>query len=217
MKKLLKIIFLLSFFCVSAQQNDLDFREDQFFFSFSYPFFSNNPSDLIQNKFSYSYSLGFVRDFPINIKRTIALGIGLGFEKSVVYNNYKIYEDENEFVSTIIIDDYNQNFLSLSSIKIPFEFRWRSADEINHSFWRIYSGIGLKIPTKIKAMYSANGTEEISFLPKNSPVFDFNIAVGYNTWNIYFSTDLKSFTNEFNKNSNYDIKFTKIGLVFYVL
>ena len=28
---------------------------------------------------------------------------------------------------------------------------------------------------------------------------------------------LKINTNEFNKNSNYDIKFTKIGLVFYVL
>ena len=153
----------------------------------------------------------------INVKRTIALGIGLGFEKSVVYNNYKIYEDENEFVSTIIIDDYNQNFLSLSSIKIPFEFRWRSADEINHSLEDIF-GDWLENPNeKLRPCTQQNGTEEISFLPKNSPVFDFNIAVGYNTWNIYFSTDLKSFTNEFNKNSNYDIKFTKIGLVFYVL
>ena len=97
MKKLPKIIFLFFFFSVSAQQNDLDFREDQFFFSFSYPFFSNNPSDLIQNKFSYSYSLGFVRDFPINIKRTLALAVGLGFEKSVVYNNYKIYEYDIDY------------------------------------------------------------------------------------------------------------------------
>ena len=60
-----------------AQEDAPTFREDQLYLSIAYPYFSNAPNTLIQNKLSYAFSVGFVRDMPITKQRSLAVGISL--------------------------------------------------------------------------------------------------------------------------------------------
>jgi hypothetical protein len=60
------------------------YREDQFYFGFTYNTLQEKPSGLSQKKFSVGLSAGFLRDMPINDDRTIAIASGVGFS----YNNY---------------------------------------------------------------------------------------------------------------------------------
>jgi hypothetical protein len=62
---------------------DLLYREDQFYFGFTYNTLQQKPQG-IANKFSAGLSAGFLRDMPINKDRTHASS-GLGF----TYNNFK--------------------------------------------------------------------------------------------------------------------------------
>ena len=79
----------MSFFSVFAQEEtkpklepivkiDSLYREDQFYFSITYNLLTQIPKDLKQNKFSAGLSAGFLRDMPINEKRTLAIAAGLG-------------------------------------------------------------------------------------------------------------------------------------------
>ncbi|HAT76357.1 MAG TPA: hypothetical protein DCS19_05820, partial [Flavobacterium sp.] len=78
------------------------YREDQFYFSFTFTTLQNKPSGLTQDKFSSGFSLGFLRDFPINKTRTIAIAPGIG----LAYNNYnqnlKISEQNNVLEYSIL-------------------------------------------------------------------------------------------------------------------
>ena len=76
------IIFLLQFVGVMAQNStenfDSNYREDQFYFGLTYNSFTNTPENFNQTGFSPGLKVGFIRDFPINLQRDIAIGIGLG-------------------------------------------------------------------------------------------------------------------------------------------
>ena len=61
------------------------YREDQFYASLSYNLVKNTPSDFAQNGFSSGITFGFLRDMPLNKKRTWAIATGLGCS----YNNLK--------------------------------------------------------------------------------------------------------------------------------
>jgi hypothetical protein len=59
------------------------YREDQFYFGFTYILYKKNLQVCLK-KFSVGLSAGFLRDMPINDDRTIAIASGIGFS----YNNY---------------------------------------------------------------------------------------------------------------------------------
>ena len=88
MKKIfITLAFLTSFGAIAqANSDDLDalYREDQFYFGFTYNTLTNTPEDFSQTGFSPGFKVGFIRDFPINTKRTFALGLGLGY----AFNTY---------------------------------------------------------------------------------------------------------------------------------
>ena len=60
------------------------YREDQFYAGFTYNRLLNKPAGISQNKFSSGFTAGFLRDMPINKRRTWAVAAGLG----VSYNKY---------------------------------------------------------------------------------------------------------------------------------
>jgi hypothetical protein len=59
------------------------YREDQFYFGFTYNT-KKNLQVCLKKNFSVGLSAGFLRDMPINDDRTIAIASGIGFS----YNNY---------------------------------------------------------------------------------------------------------------------------------
>ena len=60
------------------------YREDQFYLGLTYNILLNMPGDVNQNKFSPGVKAGFLRDFPINKRRNVAIAPGLG----ITYSNY---------------------------------------------------------------------------------------------------------------------------------
>jgi hypothetical protein len=198
------------------------YREDQFYFSFTLNTLQNKPVGLTQDKFSPGFSLGFLRDMPINKKRTFAIAPGLGLS----YNNYiqnLVIAETNGVPAYSIIDsdvDYSKNRFSLLAIDVPLEFRWRSSTFESHKFWRIYGGLKMSYLIYDKSIYQdAQG----KIMVDNNK--DFNnlqygayIASGYNSINIYAYYGLnplfqsaKTATESINMNS------LNVGVIFYVL
>ena len=201
-----------------AQEELPTFREDQIYLSIAYPYFSDSPSILIQNKLSYAFSVGFIRDMPINKQRTLAVGIGLGYDHSTLYNNTLFTQAGSTISATVIEDDYQQNYLRIQSLAVPFELRWRNATENKHAFWRIHSGVSVHLPMSLK-VHNKSSTGQIitTRLPSKGTVLRLNMHFGFNTWNISIAHDMQPWAAFSATNNNFAMKFTKIGLIFYVL
>ena len=54
------------------------YREDQFYASLTYNGLSNLNPNVRINGFSTGFHLGVIRDMPINKRRNLAIGLGLG-------------------------------------------------------------------------------------------------------------------------------------------
>lgn len=218
MNRVFFVMFFLAVLCCHAQEETRSFREDQIYFSASYPYFSEAPNDLIQNKLSHSFSLGFIRDMPVNNKRTVALGLGIGWDYTKIYNNFRFDLEDSQIVARPFEEVYEQNHLTMHSIAIPLEFRWRNATETRHAFWRVHTGIALHIPLQLNSHYiTSGGTNYKSALPLNDTFLRWNVHFGFNTWNISIAHDVQPWAVSAAPNGTFDIRFTKIGLIFYIL
>ena len=115
------------------------YREDQFYFSFSYNTLLQKPSGVNTNKFSPGFKFGFLRDMPINKRRNKAIAPGLGLSYANYSQNLFIYkEDGLPVYSTKSIDNsYKKNKFEQVFIDVPIEFRWRTSVPESHKFWRI--------------------------------------------------------------------------------
>ena len=143
---LLSLLYVIPLFSISQNIliKDLDslYREDQIYFGFSYNSLSDVPEAFTQTNFSPGFKIGAIRDFPINSKRDIALGFGLGYALNIYAQNLKISTDINNVFNYELQSDqnYKKNRFSFHAIEIPFEFRWRTSNAQTHKFWRIYTG-----------------------------------------------------------------------------
>ena len=218
MKHIYCILFLMVLGPLYAQEELPTFREDQIYLSIAYPYFSDAPSTLIQNKLSYAFSAGFIRDMPINKERTLAVGIGLGYDQATVYNNTLFTYAGNTISATVIEGGYQQNYLRMQSLAVPLELRWRNATETKHAFWRIHTGVSVHFPMQFKS-YNQTPTGQINTakLPSKGTILRLNVHFGFNTWNISIAHDMQPWAAFSATNNNFDMKFTKIGLIFYIL
>ena len=66
------------------------YREDQFYAGVTYNLLGKMPSGVSQNGFSSGFHLGFIRDMPINEKRNIAFGLGVGYSTNSFNQNILI-------------------------------------------------------------------------------------------------------------------------------
>ena len=151
----IKILLLFLFSAASALaqnvETDFDapdslFREDQFYFNITYNTLQKVPDGLQQTKFSPGFSVGFLRDMPINASRTFAVAAGLGYSLSVYNQNLGIFESNNTTTYEILNAEgvsVSKDKLSLHYVDLPVEFRWRNATPDNHRFWRVHLGVKL--------------------------------------------------------------------------
>ena len=233
MRLFLSYLLLLCAFPSFSQENvnpevapkikiDSLYREDQFYFSFTLNTLQNKPVGLTQDKFSSGFSLGFLRDFPVNNKRTIAIAPGIG----LAYNNYnqnlKTTETNQVPVYAIIESNvaYDKNRFSQLLVELPIEFRWRTSTFDSHKFWRIYGGLKMGYLIYDKSIYKdANGKIVVNN-NKDFNKFQYGtyFSAGYNSINIFAYYGLNSlFQSAKTTTESIDMNSLNVGIMFYIL
>src|SRR6187431_3379166 len=95
MRLFLGCFLFLSIFKGFSQENEFSidslhvkidslYREDQFYAGVNYNSIVKKPDGLSQDKISFGFGAGFLRDIPLNKSRTIAVAPGIGLS----FNNY---------------------------------------------------------------------------------------------------------------------------------
>jgi hypothetical protein len=196
------------------------FREDQFYFGLTYNLLSQKPNDFAQNGLSTGIDIGFLRDMPINKKRTFAVALGLGFSYNKYRQNLLVSKTAGTISYEILQDaNYSRNKLEQVFLDFPLELRWRSATPESHKFWRVYTGFKVRYLLFDKTKYI--GETEITVTNNN----DFNklqygpfVAFGFNTWNFHAYYGLNPiFKTAAIDGKAIDMKTLNLGLMFYIL
>ncbi|MDC9721705.1 MAG: porin family protein [Urechidicola sp.] len=197
---------------------DNKYLEDQFYFSLNYNLLVNQPSNFNQNGISGGVTLGYIRDFPLNNRRNVALGVGLGYAYNAYNQNLKI--SENGLYEIISNDDFNSNRLTTYAVELPIEFRWRTSNATTYSFWRIYTGVKLGYVFANKSKY----TDDIEIIKvKNIDEFQnfqygLTFSAGYSSFNLSLYYGLNSlFKDAYVEGNIVKLKQFNIGLMFYIL
>ena len=216
MRKQYFILLLIASFALAQTSSDQFYREDQIYSSVGYPLLIDVPEALAQNKLSHTFSLGFVRDMPINEARNLAFGLGLGLNYNVVYTNLQ-FTDHMEAYTFVSSDMTNQwNYME---VEIPFEFRWRSSAPSNYQFWRVYGGLVGYYNLFAKQRTRKALIDSITSLSVQKFRLALRLNIGNNTWNLTYTHPIDSFF-DYNKSSHNksfsQLKTAKLGLVFYI-
>ncbi|HET8753615.1 MAG TPA: porin family protein [Salinimicrobium sp.] len=228
-----KIFIAFSFlspFGMSAQQAFVEgidslYREDQFYIGFTYNILAGMPEELNSSGFSWGLHTGFIRDFPINQQRNIAVGAGIGWSIDTYGHNLFIGENSSENTIFRSLDDavidYSSNRFTTQTLEIPLQFRWRSSTAQTYKFWRVYTGLKVGY-----VYYFRSNFEQPNNRVRQTDVPEFNrfrtgatFTFGYNTFNFYFYYSLNPFFNEEAKINSKEIGMTtfQVGLMFYIL
>lgn len=228
MRFLLNIFIFFSVFNAFSQEApnfaavDSLYREDQFYFGITYNVLQNRQKGVSQNKFAPSFSLGFLRDMPINKNRTIAIAAGIGYAINNYNQNILITKTDGIPEYNIIDPEINfdKNKLTLHYVDVPIEFRWRTSTPESHIFWRVYTGIKVSYLVYDRSKYN-DGNDKI-IVTNNKDLNKFNygayIAMGRNTWNLTAYYGLNNIFKSAQLNDKtIDIKTLNLGLMFYIL
>lgn len=198
------------------------YREDQFYSSITYNLLRNTPEGFSNKKFSMGYSAGFLRDFPINKNRNIAIATGLG----LTYNNYKqniaITQTDQAYDYTLLTDSntYSKNKFSQLFLDLPLEIRFRGSTFTNHSFWRFHAGVKLSYLLYNHSVLRSDLTNVTIVQNKdfNNLQYGTYIAAGYSGVNLYVYYGLKPiFQSTVINTQALNIQNINIGLIFYIL
>lgn len=198
------------------------YREDQFYFGFTLNTLQNKPEGLIQDKFSSGFLAGFLRDMPINKRRTVAIAVGLGFSYNNYNQNLAISKPNDTPVYTIIDQDvtYNKNRFTQFLVEVPLEFRWRTSTYESHKFWRIYGGFKMGYLIYDKSIYKDDQSKIVVTNNNDFNKFQYGtyISAGYNTINVYAYYGLNPLFQTAKTNTeSIDMNSVNIGIIFYIL
>ena len=134
----------------SIQKTTVDslYLEDQFYLGFGFNLITDRPTNFNQTGFSGHLNLGYIRDIPINKRRNVGFGIGIGWSVNSYSQNLFIGESSEQ--GRTIFEVINRNDLEVETnrlntyiIEAPIEFRWRTSTPTEYKFWRIYTGLRL--------------------------------------------------------------------------
>ncbi len=201
-----------------------EYREDQFYASVTYNLLTDKPVGVSQSGFSSGFHLGFIRDMPVNERRNLAIGLGLGISSNSYTQNLAILEENNEVTYSLIDEseiNVSKNKFTTYLIEVPLEIRWRTSTAIDYNFWRIYTGfkVGYLLYNSTK-FRSEEGNQNLSNLDDfNKIQYGLTLSAGYGTWNFHLYYSLNSIFNDNAKLNGeaIDMKSFKIGLIFYIL
>lgn len=223
------IPIIMSFQWVCSQvtlEREIDtlYKEDQFYAGITYNLIVNKPKGLSQSGFSTGLHVGFIKDMPINSRRNVAVGLGVGYSANSFNQNMLLSEDiSGNTLYSILTDSktFTKNKFSMHLIEIPLEFRWRTSTPTKYDFWRIYAGFKLGY----LFAHTTNYNGDLGSL-KYDNIDDFNniqygltLSAGYNTWNLHLYYGLNTIFSDNAKlgDENINLNAIKIGLMFYVL
>jgi len=200
------------------------YREDQFYIGLTFHLLGDLPESVSQSGFSGGLHLGLIRDFPLNKRRNIGLGAGLGWSVNSFGQELFIGEDSNN--NTIFRNlnsegiQYDSNRFTTQLIEVPIEFRWRTSTADSHKFWRVYTGLRLGYVYYFKSTFKQGGNQVVQTDVPELVRFRIGstISFGYNTFNLHLYYSLNPFFKDA-KLGNADIGITtfKVGLMFYIL
>jgi hypothetical protein len=198
------------------------YREDQFYFGFTYNALEQKPAGLSQKKFSVGLSAGFLRDMPINDDRTIAIASGLGVSYNSFNQNLFISESEQTRIYSILDSEtsYNKNKFTQLLIDVPIEFRWRTSTYESYKFWRIYGGLKFSYLLYNKSVFTDADSKIVVLNNRdfNKLLYGLYISAGYNTINVYAHYGLNSlFKSAKIEGESIDMKVLNVGVIFYIL
>ena len=209
---------------IPQSEDDLCYREDQFYIGVSYNVFAFTPSGMNPEGISAGFQFGFLRDFPINKRRNLAIAIGAGFSYDQFGQNLFINENEQGTTSFEILasnQDFLRNRLSLSVVEAPIEFRWRSSTPSNYKFWRVYAGFRLGYTvwnqSSLKRFDETIKIQNITELEKLR--MGASLSLGYNKFNLFAYYSINPFFNEdavTNDGQKVNFHGIKMGLIFYI-
>lgn len=228
-----KLLFFAFFICCAGfTQNTVDdkaelyknYREDQFYASVTYNLLNLKPSGVTQSGFSSGFHLGFIRDMPINERRNIALGLGLGVSANTYNQNISIESSSNELLYNIIDEseiNVSKNKFATYVVEIPFEIRWRTSTSESYNFWRIYTGFKLGyVLHNFSRFKSSVGNEKLSNISDiNKLQYGLTLSAGYGTWNfhVYYGLNTIFDDSAILEGEAIGLKSLKFGLIFYIL
>lgn len=231
MKTFFISIVLLVTFAANAQETDRlpsvertvkvtdpFYREDQFYVGLTHSLFTQKPAGFKQRSISIGTSFGFLRDIPLNQKRTIAIAPGAGF---AFYNFRQNFAVLNPATHDVVVDsNADKNIQNLSYVEIPLELRWRSSKVYTHKFWRIYAGIKysylLNSKSKYEGYYGKATIKNSNLLSQSN--LGVYMSVGFNTWNLYAYYGFKPLYDKGTANPNEPyLNMINLGLMFYIL
>ncbi|MCP9198763.1 PorT family protein [Gramella sp. GC03-9] len=201
---------------------DSSYREDQFYVGFSFNLITERPSTISQESFSGGMHLGFIRDFPLNERRNVAIGLGLGWSIASYGQNLFIGESNDGTIFRSLDDDldYSTNRFTTQLVELPLEFRWRTSTPQTYKFWRIYSGLKLGYMYNFRSNYKDSDTRVIiNDIPElNRLRLGATFTFGYNTFNFQFYYALTPFFQDaMVDEEELGLSTLKIGLTFYIL
>lgn len=227
-KYLLFVLILLSIVNTYAQEQppkeiDSLYKEDQFYAGITYNLLGRKSNDISQSGFSLGFHLGFIKDMPINEKRNVAIGLGLGYSSNSFNQNLLINKDTNGITYSILTDDttFTKNKFTSHLIEVPFEFRWRTSSPTNDSYWRIYTGFkaGYVISHTFKYKGDLGNIKFRDIDDFNNFQYGLTLSLGYGTWNLHAYYALNTIFSEDAalNGEQLDLNAIKIGLMFYIL
>jgi hypothetical protein len=219
------ILFLMLTAVLRAQTNDTvksaKYLEDQIYIGLSMITLTNLDDYIAQSGFSNSFSFGFIKDIPVNLKGNFAFGLGIGYGGNTYFQNIKITEQDNISYYEIAGADVTKNKFSFQTIDFPIEIRLRTSTLDKYKFWRLYAGgkIGYVVSSSAKFREDGNSTKIKGISELNKWQYGLSLAVGYGTWNFNFYYGLSDiFSNaKLNGVKPIEIKDIRIGLIFYIL
>ncbi|MFD2822276.1 porin family protein [Lacinutrix iliipiscaria] len=231
MNKILPLfVFIFSFHLASSQEDtvvkesDSLYKEDQFYIGVTYNLLGNKPNGVSQSGFSSGFHLGFIKDMPINIRRNVAIGLGLGVSANSFNQNMLIDKADGQFVYSVLDENeisYSKNKFTTYVIEAPLEFRWRTSTASEYKFWRIYTGIkfGYVVANSSKYKGEPQKIKHSNIDEFNAFQYGLTISVGYNTWNLHLYYGLNPVFNSDAKINDERLQMNaiKIGLMLYLL
>ena len=216
MRKIAVLFFLFSGFLQA--QNDSTFvddkyLEDQIYFNLTYIQMLNLPDRISQSGFSFGLGGGFIKDFPINERRNIGLGAGLGYGLNNYFFNVKLDEavpnDDSDVVNNKII---------LHTVELPIELRFRGSTASKYKFWRFYPGVKIAYTFAKNTSFGKSADFNVKdFIEVNELLYGLTFSAGYNKWNLHLYYGLNDLFNE-TQNNDFDINISdlRVGLIFYI-
>ena len=199
------------------------YLEDQLYVGITYNFLLNKPTGVTQRNLSYGLQGGVIKDLPINRRRNVAFGIGLGYAVNSYYTNLRAEEVANGFEYTALGNNvsFKRNKIETHLIEMPIEFRWRNSTPDSYKFWRIYTGIKLAYIVGSRSKFVSDEASS-SFYNTDTENFQYGLIFnfGYNTFNIhayYALNDLFEKGTTTIDGAELGITPLRIGIIFYIL